>query len=68
MFRALQGVGASGFYAIMFVMMYELVPQQKYPLYATLVVVTVATSLALGPVFGGLLSQAGAWRWVFLLK
>ena len=66
--RAFQGIGASGIYAIGITMMYELVPANRYPFYASMVMVLLALSFALGPVFGGLITQSGSWRWVFLLK
>ncbi|KAI1641234.1 hypothetical protein F4809DRAFT_587808, partial [Biscogniauxia mediterranea] len=35
--------------------------------YATLLTTMVASSFALGPIFGGLILQRASWRWVFLL-
>ncbi|KAI1328455.1 drug resistance transporter [Xylariaceae sp. FL0255] len=67
-FRAFQGVGGGGLYSVAFVMLYELVPKKKYPL---MLVTSVAVALlgnALGPIFGGLISQRSTWRWVFLLN
>ncbi|KAK4200774.1 multidrug resistance protein 3 [Triangularia verruculosa] len=69
--RAFQGIGGSGIYAVNMVMMYELVPPPKYPLYTAMITVVVALSFSLGPIFGGLITSGGdgsAWRWVFLLN
>lgn len=66
--RSFQGIGGSGIYAVTMVMLYELVPKSKYPLYTTIVSSIVGLGLVLGPVFGGLISQYTTWRWVFLLK
>ncbi|KAI0532016.1 putative multidrug resistance protein fnx1 [Xylaria digitata] len=67
-FRAFQGIGASGLYALTTVIFYELVPPNKYPAYTSLIMVLFSTSLVLGPIFGGLISQQSTWRWVFLLN
>jgi MFS family permease len=63
-----QGIGGSGIYGITTIMIYELVPPSKFPLYTTYVMVLFAIAFALGPVLGGLITNHGSWRWVFLLK
>lgn len=50
------------------VMLYELVPKPKYPLYTAIVSSVLGLGFVLGPVFGGLIAQYTTWRWVFLLK
>lgn len=55
-------------YAISMVMIYELVPPSKYPLYTAAAIGLVALANAVGPVFGGLITERSTWRWVFLLK
>ncbi|KAI1339724.1 putative multidrug resistance protein fnx1 [Xylariaceae sp. FL0016] len=62
--RPFQGVGGGGVYAVALVMLYELVPKSKYPLYTAM----AALANALGPIFGGLIARSSAWRWVFLLN
>ncbi|KAI0544897.1 putative multidrug resistance protein fnx1 [Xylaria curta] len=66
--RAFQGVGASGIYALTVVFIYELVPVNKYPQYTAMTVVLLGVAFALGPIFGGLISEFTTWRWVFLLN
>ncbi len=66
--RAFQGIGGSGIYAVDMVILYELVPQNRYPLYTAVVTAVVALAFALGPVLGGVITNAASWRWVFLLK
>ncbi|KAI0376975.1 putative multidrug resistance protein fnx1 [Hypomontagnella monticulosa] len=66
--RVFQGIGGSGIYALGIIMLYELVPPPKYPLYTTLVTILVALANSLGPLFGGLITEGPAWRWVFLLN
>ncbi|KAI0813404.1 drug resistance transporter [Xylaria sp. FL0064] len=67
-FRAFQGLGGGGIYAVALVMLYELVPKRKYPLYTAVSTCLVALGNALGPVFGGLIARGTTWRWVFLLN
>jgi MFS family permease len=67
-FRVFQGIGGSGIYGITTIMIYELVPPSKFPLYTTYVMVLFAIAFALGPVLGGLITNHGSWRWVFLLN
>ncbi|KAK8119738.1 efflux pump antibiotic resistance protein [Apiospora kogelbergensis] len=67
-FRVFQGIGGSGIYGLTTAMLYELVPPPRYPLYTTYVMTLFAIAFALGPVFGGLITNRGVWRWVFLLN
>lgn len=66
--RAFQGIGGGGIYALISVMLYELVPPSRYPLYSTLISTVVALSPSLGPIVGGVILQGASWRWVFLFK
>ncbi|EED15702.1 efflux pump antibiotic resistance protein, putative [Talaromyces stipitatus ATCC 10500] len=66
--RAFQGIGGSGIYSISMVMIYELVPPPKYPLYTASAIALVALGNAIGPIFGGLITENTTWRWVFLLN
>jgi MFS family permease len=67
-FRAFQGIGGGGLYAVAFVMIFELVPRNKWPLFTVISTSLIALGNALGPIFGGLISQRTTWRWVFLLN
>jgi MFS family permease len=67
-FRALQGVGASGIYAMVTVIQPEMVPPEKWGNFVAVVAVVYVLSSVLGPVLGGLINNNGSWRWVFLLK
>ncbi|KAK8080260.1 major facilitator superfamily domain-containing protein [Apiospora hydei] len=67
-FRAFQGIGASGIYAMVTVIQPELVPPEKWGhILAAVAMVTVVSSV-LGPILGGLINDHGSWRWVFLLN
>lgn len=67
-FRALQGVGGAGVYAVDMAIFFELVPPESFPTYASIVSTVYAVSLLLGPILGGQINDDGVWRWVFLLK
>ena len=67
-FRALQGIGGSGIYAICTVIFFELVPPEKFASYTSLVSVVFVLSLLLGPILGGVINNSSHWRWIFLLK
>ncbi|KAI0165367.1 major facilitator superfamily domain-containing protein [Hypoxylon sp. FL1284] len=66
--RAFQGIGSSGLYSVSLLMVYELVPPPKYPVYTSITMVSYILSLVLGPLFGGLITSRSSWRWVFLLN
>ena len=50
------------------IIFFEMIPASKYTMYSGLVTLIFAISLAVGPVFGGLINGHTTWRWVFLLK
>ncbi|KAK8060029.1 MFS multidrug transporter [Apiospora saccharicola] len=67
-FRAFQGIGASGIFSMVTVIQPELVPPEQWGhIMAAVAVVTVVSSV-LGPILGGLINDHGSWRWVFLLN
>jgi MFS family permease len=68
MFRALQGVGGSGTYALVVVIFFELIPPEKFATYTSAVSGVLALALLLGPLLGGLINNYTTWRWIFLLK
>lgn len=67
-FRAFQGLGGGGNFALGSIIFIELVPKESYPKYTSMVSVVFSLSLLLGPIFGGALNHSGTWRWIFLLK
>ncbi|OTB00543.1 hypothetical protein M426DRAFT_324209 [Hypoxylon sp. CI-4A] len=67
-FRTLQGIGASGIYAMVTVMQPELVPPEKWGNYIAIVSVVSILSSVLGPILGGAINDHSSWRWVFLLN
>ena len=67
-FRALQGLGGSGTYALALVIFFELVPPEQFAKYTSLVSAVLSFALSLGPLLGGLINNYTTWRWIFLLK
>ncbi|KAK6716221.1 hypothetical protein SNK03_007096 [Fusarium graminearum] len=67
-FRALQGVGGSGLYALTMIMMPELSPDNLKQHMAAMVGLVITVSGVLGPVLGGILTHYASWRWVFWIK
>ncbi|KND87579.1 putative MFS-type transporter YusP [Tolypocladium ophioglossoides CBS 100239] len=67
-FRAFQGLGASGIYAMVMVIAPSLVPPAKYGKYMAIVSTVFIVASVLGPVLGGVINTRSSWRWVFLLN
>ncbi|GKU16459.1 unnamed protein product [Fusarium langsethiae] len=67
-FRALQGVGGSGLYALTMIMMPELSPDSLKQHMAAMVGLVITVSGVLGPVLGGILTHYASWRWVFWIN
>ncbi|PNY23179.1 MFS-type transporter YusP [Tolypocladium capitatum] len=67
-FRAFQGLGASGIYAMVMVIAPGLVPPAKYGKYMAIVSTVFIVASVLGPILGGVINTHSSWRWVFLLN
>lgn len=67
-FRALQGLGASGAFSISTSIIYVIVPKAKLPIYGGLTFMFVALATVTGPLLGGAIDSRTTWRWIFLLK
>jgi len=66
--RVLQGIGASGAFAVTMAIVYEMVPKAKLPLYTGICFIIVALATTSGPLMGGAIVTRGSWRWLFLLN
>ncbi|KAF3767244.1 MFS general substrate transporter, partial [Cryphonectria parasitica EP155] len=67
-FRAFQGIGGAGIYAMVTVINPEMVPKEKWGTYVSLVSLVQVFSSVLGPILGGVINDGSSWRWVFLLN
>ncbi|HVI36341.1 MAG TPA: MDR family MFS transporter, partial [Gaiellales bacterium] len=73
-FRAFQGIGAGGLFALALTIIGDIVPPRERAKYQGYFLAVFGTSSVLGPVLGGLFAGADTilgitgWRWVFLIN
>ncbi|KAJ5550168.1 hypothetical protein N7535_001893 [Penicillium sp. DV-2018c] len=67
-FRALQGIGGAGTYALTILCVYEIAPKAKLPTYSSLLSFCLVFASLIGPIVGGALAEDSAWRWTFLIN
>ncbi|KAL4746829.1 hypothetical protein BDW72DRAFT_210107 [Aspergillus terricola var. indicus] len=67
-FRAFQGVGASGLYCLVFVAILRLISLEKAGLYSGVISSVFALSNLLGPILGGVIVDNTTWRWIFYIN
>ncbi|KAL4778785.1 major facilitator superfamily-domain-containing protein [Aspergillus varians] len=67
-FRAFQGIGASGLYCLVFVAILRLISIEKAGLYSGLISSVFALSNLLGPILGGVIVDNTTWRWIFYIN
>ncbi|GFF35577.1 hypothetical protein IFM46972_04597 [Aspergillus udagawae] len=67
-FRAAQGVGGSGLYAMAMIIYPEISPPSLLPAISAIVGVIVALAGISGPLIGGLLTTYTSWRWAFWIN
>ena len=72
--RALQGIGAGGLFSLAITVLSDIVAPRERARYQGYFLAVFATSSVLGPVVGGLFSDAGmllgiaGWKWIFLIN
>jgi EmrB/QacA subfamily drug resistance transporter len=66
--RALMGVGGALMWPAILGMTYALLPESKAGLAGGLILGVAGLGNAIGPMLGGLLTDALSWRWVFFLN
>nr|UWV21335.1 polyketide synthase 2 [Chaetomium globosum] len=67
-FRAAQGAGGAGLYAMTMIIYPEISPPELVPLLSALLGIIVALAGVSGPVIGGLLATYSDWRWAFWMN
>ncbi|KAK3197256.1 hypothetical protein GRF29_1536g1100656 [Pseudopithomyces chartarum] len=67
-FRAFQGLGGGGCFAISSVICLDLVPKERYATLIAFISSIYAISLITGPIIGGAIPMHTMWRWIFLLN
>jgi len=73
-FRAIQGIGAGGLFALALTILADIVPPRDRARYQGMFLAVFGTSSVLGPLIGGLLAGMDTflgitgWRWIFLMN
>ena len=67
-FRALQGVGGGGIFAMVFSIIGDIVPPRQRGKYQGYMGAVFASASVLGPLAGGFLTDQISWRWIFYVN
>ncbi|KAL5379079.1 hypothetical protein DPSP01_008712 [Paraphaeosphaeria sporulosa] len=67
-FRALQGIGGSALYSLVFVTIMKLIVPDKIAFYSGVISSVFALANLSGPLIGGAISDHTNWRWIFWLN
>ncbi len=67
-FRAAQGVGGAGLYAMAMITYPEISPPNLVPMLSAILGLIVALAGVSGPIIGGVLATYVNWRWAFWIK
>lgn len=67
-FRAFQGLGGSGIYSTVFIIIAKIVTVEKVGMYTGILSSVFALASLLGPILGGAIVENTTWRWVFFIK
>jgi EmrB/QacA subfamily drug resistance transporter len=66
--RVLMGIGGALMWPAILGMTYELLPEQKAGLAGGIIIGAAGLGNAIGPLVGGVLTDALSWRWIFFLN
>jgi EmrB/QacA subfamily drug resistance transporter len=66
--RALQGIGGGGISMLTQIIFADIMSPQERAKFASMTSLVLAVASVLGPLIGGILSDAKAWRWIFFLN
>jgi EmrB/QacA subfamily drug resistance transporter len=67
-FRAVQGIGGGGLFALALATMGDIVPPRERGRYGGYFGAVFGTSSVLGPVLGGFFAGGPGWRWIFFVN
>jgi EmrB/QacA subfamily drug resistance transporter len=67
-FRAVQGLGGGGLFALALATMGDIVPPRERGRYGGYFGAVFGTSSVLGPVLGGFFADGPGWRWIFYVN
>ncbi|MBA2715739.1 MAG: MFS transporter [Propionibacteriales bacterium] len=67
-FRAVQGLGGGGLFALALATMGDIVPPRERGRYGGYFGAVFGTSSVLGPVLGGAFADGPGWRWIFFIN
>jgi EmrB/QacA subfamily drug resistance transporter len=68
LFRAVQGLGGGGLFALALATMGDIVPPRERGRYGGYFGAVFGTSSVLGPVLGGFFADGPGWRWIFYVN
>ncbi|PGH19024.1 hypothetical protein AJ79_00058 [Helicocarpus griseus UAMH5409] len=66
--RGVQGIGGGGINMIIDLIICDLVPMRERAKWMGILFAIITIFTSIGPLVGGALAQAGAWRWTFYLN
>ncbi len=67
-FRAVQGLGGGGLFALALAVIGDVIPPRERGRYQGYFGVVFGTSSVLGPVLGGFFTEGPGWRWIFYIN
>lgn len=67
-FRAIQGLGGGGLFAMVLAIIGDIVPPRDRGKYQGLIGSVFAAASVLGPLAGGFLTDSFSWRWIFYVN
>jgi len=66
--RAIAGIGSASIYSGTTVIITQIIPLQKRPIYMALMGCIFGVSSVIGPLLGGAFTDHVSWRWCFYIK